>query len=158
MLLNLPPEIQELIFDYLDLQSQLRLRRVCKSTTNLAVTNFWDLPSLIKPWTLTENILRGFPQIKYLNLYDNKMVTDINFLTKITVLNIGGLCTINDSGIINLRNLCELYAENNFNIHNLENKPNIKYLDASGNCGITNDDIVGLHLKELYCVYNPKIN
>ncbi|XWV26629.1 hypothetical protein QJ857_gp0432 [Tupanvirus soda lake] len=156
-LLDLPNEILVMIFDQVDLKTQLTLKKVCKTFSKFDVTNLWDTGGLIKSKEITINLLHKFPKIKYLNLYDNKFIRDINFLQNVCVLNIGGFCVVSDEGIKNLKNLTHLHAENNYRIKNISNKNKLVYLNASGSCGICDEDIKNLNLKILESSLNNKI-
>lgn len=156
-ILNLPLEILHIIFSYLNLLDQINFRDTCKLFRKFDIIDFWNLGNTIKSYQITNNILSKYPKIKYLNLYDNNMVYDINFLKDIEILNIGGLCTISDKDISNVNKLIFLCAENNFRIKNLKNKNKIRYLIASGSCNISDDDISHLDLYYLDSKFNNKI-
>lgn len=153
----LPVEIQVMIFDNMDLKTQLDFRQTCTSASKFDISNFWDANSLCQPQKLTEGILRRFPKIKYLNLYDNKMVQNLNFLSRLSVLNIGGFCTMTSEGIADLRNLRRLYASNNYHLLRLDYKPKLEYVDASGNCGIPPSDLMKLPLVGIDTRLNEKL-
>ena len=157
-ILNLPSEILYIIFSYLNLPDQINFRNTCKLFRKFDITNFWNFGNIIKSYQITNDILLKYPKIKYLNLYDNNKVYDLNFLKDVEILNIGGLCTVSDKDIFDMNKLIFLCAENNFRIKNLKNKNRIKYLIASGSCAISDDDIAHLDLYYLDSKYNNKIS
>jgi hypothetical protein len=144
----LPLEILDIIFDYLDLRSQIQFRTTCRLFREFDITNFWDTDGLIESSKITTKILKLYPKIRYLNLRDNRKVSDINFLTKVVKINVSGFCTMPDSGISKLKNLVYLNSQNNRFIKNLSKKKKIKYLNANGYCGINSDNIKHLDLIE----------
>jgi len=153
----MPNEILEIIFSYLDLASQLNFRMVCHHFNQFEINNFWDTGGLIESTRITEKLLKKYPKIKYLNLYDNLLVSDINFLEHVVALKISGRSIISDAGIIGLRNLVYLDISHNCRIKDLSTKPKIKYLVAVGSCGISDDSIKHLDLVEIDCTFNKKI-
>ena len=73
-LVDLPNEILEIIMNKLDCKSQLQLKYSYKKNNYLQITNF-NVPKFLSN-KLTNEILQKYPEIKYLNLYDNKIVND----------------------------------------------------------------------------------
>jgi len=153
----MPLEILEHIFYFLDLPSQIKLKTTCRTFCIFDITNFWDLGGLLKSSEITNEILQKYPKIKYLNLYDNRKVNNINFLTRLLYLNIGGLCIISDQDIVDHRKLIYINCENNCHIKDLSNKTKIKYLDVSGYCGVSDENISHLNLIEINFDGNHKI-
>lgn len=89
-ILDLSPEIIEIIFDKLDLRSQINLKLTSGAFACYHLTNFWDLSGAIKSHQITQEILENYPFIKRLNLRNNQLVLNIDFLTKIEKINIAG--------------------------------------------------------------------
>lgn len=147
-ILDLSPEIIEIIFDYLDLESQFNFIKTCKFFNLFDITNFMDLGNLSNSY-ITDDVLTKYPKIKYLNLCNNTNVKDINHLQYITKLDISGSCLIKTEGICKLSKLIWLNMKNNYRIKDLSYFTRIKYLDISGNCNITKDSIKHLKLDNL---------
>ena len=158
LFLQLPVEILSMIFDLLDLKSQLNMCSVSTFFKKFNITNFWNIEEVIESTKITEDILKKYPFIKFLNLCDNRIIKDINFLKHVTKLNISGGSLVSSEGIKNLLNLKYLNANNNNNITFLTNNIRIKYLVASGLCGLSDDQIKHLKLRKLYACKNNRIS
>ena len=82
-----------------------------------------------------------------MNASCNYGITDINFLTKLKILNASGFCGINNDGIKFL-NLEEFYVGGNSKITDVSYMTKLKILDVSG---------FFLNLEELNAGYNKNI-
>jgi hypothetical protein len=152
MLTDICFDIQNYIFNMLDLKAQIYFTQTCKEFNKFNITNFWDISySSI----FTEEILKKYPYIIKLNLFDNKKVKNINFLKNVIKLNIGGFCIIEDDGIKDLIHLEELNMSCNHKITNLDNKHKIKVLDISGISNISKSHIKHLNLTSINTYINP---
>jgi hypothetical protein len=78
-LCELPFEILQSILEYLDFISKIRLRQTCKRLYILEIHDFLNVPHVIT-CRLTDEVILQHKHIKYLSLYLNKYVTDINHL------------------------------------------------------------------------------
>ena len=152
MITNLPIEINQIIMDMLDFRSQINFKYTFRN--HLYITNF-NVP-LILSSIITEEILKNHPRIEHLNLYDNKLVSDISFLTHITSLNISGSCIIGQEQITHLVNLRELDVSNNVKVKTLVCFKKLKELIMDGICNISKEECQKLtQLTKLQCKYNP---
>jgi hypothetical protein len=87
---GLPAEIVEIVFDKLNLRSQINFRLTCVCYSQYHLTNFWNTCGVIQPNKITNEILLDNIYIKKLNLKNNVIVTDISFLTGLKKVNIVG--------------------------------------------------------------------
>ena len=98
MINNLPIDIIRYVSDFLDNKTQMAYANLATIfKTNIHITNFnvqYKFSSII-----TNDVLNKYKYIKYLNLYDNKLVNNISHLKYITMLNISGSCKINQNNI-----------------------------------------------------------
>jgi hypothetical protein len=154
---DLPLELIQYIFDFLDFESQMKFRVVCKGCyIGLRIYDFYNIPEKYKT-RLNNIILKNFPYLKYLDVFYNKSIIDINHLVNLQILSARGAdCGISDKNIKKL-NLIELYASDNPKIINVNHMTNLQTLYATGDCGIDNNSIKNLNLTRLYASNNPKI-
>ena len=147
-IIHLPFELWTLIVDLLDIKLQVRLIQLCKTIKDkIFITDLCNIDYNLKR-KLTRDIIKKYPNIK--KLYA------------------GGNCGIDDDSLVGL-NLVELNACGNKKIKKINHMTNLRILDASGyfwthndifvefNCGIMDDDLVGLNLVKLNVSLNPKI-
>ena len=195
----LPVELHQLILDYTDFLTQIRIRCVNKLFyLKLEIRDFFHIAGKYQD-LLTDNILRSYPFIRkicvrisdpkittlnnfthleqlhagaltdisdkdirdltnltFLNAYHNPLITNVNHLTKLKVLDATMRSGIDDVGLYNL-NLKELHVWGNIKITNLNHMTTLEILDVSGECGIGDEGIIELNLRELYARNNPKI-
>jgi hypothetical protein len=150
----LPFELWENVFYYLDFKSQLRMQEVCKNFNGLKIYKIPDDYSYL----LTDEILKKYVWLTELHVYDNPHITNLNHITNLKILNVGGCFNeINDDGIKNLTNLIKLSANNNPYITNVNHMINLKELNARYCCGIDYNGIKDLELVKLDATDNPKI-
>lgn len=143
----------------------------CNSSTqcNLKRITKWFYASIhltkltYKSELIDENVLKLHQHITKLNISYNNKVFNVNHLTKLTNLNISHqyaaekpLC-ITDDGIFQLTALKTLNAANNHYITNIAPFLQLETLDASDDCGITNDTLLCPTLTSLNISYNKKI-
>ena len=148
--------IQYCIFDKLDFKTQLRFRQICKRLNRVDIHNMCyniDDEYLDK---LSDEILINYPKVKYLDASYNSKITNVNHMTKLQILDIHGMCGIDNNGIKHL-NLIELGAFNNRKITNINHMTKLQILDASYDCGLDNNSIKDLNLINLDVWNNPKI-
>src|SRR6185312_10005428 len=103
-----PIDIINLIFDLLDLKSQINFHSINKfCNSNLFIRDLYNINKY--SYILTNKILsqRKFESVNKLYLYADKKVSDISFMKNLTKLNIGGNCGVDQKGIEGL-NLVEL--------------------------------------------------
>lgn len=102
-----------MIFDKLDLRSQINFRLTHTQYSQYHLTIFWDTGDVIRPDQITDEILSNNLFIKALNLCDNNLVTDISFLQRLECVNIIGSCISCycdiSSYLDNLRQLRQIY-------------------------------------------------
>lgn len=122
---KLPNELIWTIFDLLDLHSQINFRMVCKKFKEFDVSNFWDTGTILRSDKIKLDLLQKYPHITRLNLHDNRYITDINFLSNLQTVNIGGFCRLDMNGIENLDKLVSIYASCNKKITSVDK---FKYL------------------------------
>lgn len=126
-ILDLPTELLIKIFNKLDLQSQINLKKSCHLLCQLDITNFWDLGHNFL--FITPQILQRYPRIKYLKLRNNKYVSNINYLVYIKKLDIVG-SAVREDGIKSLTHIDKLWIGNNIDTNNIASKPTfIKVID-----------------------------
>ena len=127
---NLPLEIIQYIFDYLNFYNKIRFKQVNKLFYfGLKIYDFYNIPYYYKI-KLSNEILINYPEIKYLDASWNAKITDVNHMTNLQKLNASESCGIDDLGLIDL-NLKELNASNNPKIKHIEFMTNLKILNAS---------------------------
>ena len=134
--LHLSVKLWTIIFDCLDLKTQIRFTQTCKKVKdNIFIT---DLCNILweKRYKLNGEIVKKYPNI--------------------TRLDAMGDCGIGDDDLIGL-NLVELNAHNNEKIKNINHMTNLRILDASCECGIDDNSLIGLNLYKLCTECNPKI-
>ena len=155
--MELPIDIFNYIMSLLTSYEQLRLIQVCKLfNTSLKITNLYNL-SYDHIIRLTDEILNKYPCIEYLNLYDNKKVSNLDNFKYLSKLCIVGQCWINDNDLKLLTNLTTLDARNNYTIKNISHLTKLIDLDIGGVCNVDDDDIKNLNLIKLSCSMNNKI-
>src|SRR5436309_652283 len=129
-----------IIFDYCDFLSKIRLRQVCKFLyNNLQIIDFYHIDDKYLD-KLTDDILKNYNHIKYLNAYNNSKISDVNWMINLKELNARDNCVINQKGIQNL-NLIKLNVRYNSKITDVSMMTLLKELDASDNCGIDQNGI-----------------
>jgi hypothetical protein len=112
----------------------------------------------LKSKIITQEIIKQekYRNLKYLNITDNKNITDINHLHKLKILNASGSkCKLGDKGISDLAgNIKELIIINNQFITDINHLQKLEILNASeyklGNKGISELK----NIKELYISNN----
>jgi flagellin-specific chaperone FliS len=147
-----------LIFEFLDFLSKITFRGTTKYMYKLEIHDFYNIEKKYLK-LLNDEILLNYPYIKYLNASGNRNITNVNHMGKSLIeLNASGtFCGINNKGIKNL-NLLKLYAYYNPKIYNVNHMENIIELDASYNCGISDEGIKNLkNLQKLCATDNFKI-
>ena len=124
----IPLEIWDMIFDLLNLKTQISLISTCHYfRDNLKITDLYYLKNDTKNKKnilkkLTTDILKLpiFLNTKWLNAVDNKKINNVSFMTNLKILNAYSYSfdTIDQNGIKGL-NLVELDARYNKKITNL---------------------------------------
>lgn len=145
-----PIEIWNIIFDYSNLVTQLRLIGVCKYfNKQLHLTNLYDIDYKYI-YRLTTDILKRYPYI--VKLYANNNVTDVTYLKHLRVLKASYYMNNDSIKDINLYKLIASYSE----ITDVNHMTNLEYLDA-GSSTITNDGVKNINPVELDIHDNFKI-
>ena len=149
-ILDCHPHIKKLRYDttyviYLDKFTKLETLYIHK---NAGIFAFQD----------SDKILKNLTNLSELHLVNNKHITDINHLTKLTRLDISGADTIiKDEGISNLTNLLQLSINYN-SIKIINDFTKLTSLQANYNDQINNDNLKSLTDLKLLSIYqNYKI-
>ncbi len=168
--------LYKLIFLCLNFEEKIIFKHVC---TKFYQCNIEDLYNIDIFYTkqLTNDILKKYQHTTQLYLENIHFVTNINYLSKLKILNIhnnniintlahmttlneldisGYYCNIGDPEIKNLC-LIELNASENKNIKNLITMTTLKKLNISFGCGVDEFGIKDLNLDELIAQENNKI-
>ena len=179
LVMNLPIELYQLILSKSDFLTQIRL---CQANTEfqakLEIHDFMNIGCKYYK-RLTNDILQLHPfitkldtrfntkitniesmmRLVELNIWDHKEITNLNCLTRLEKLWVGGLCGVNDEGIINLTNLKKITAYGNPRITNLNHMTQLEYLNVGDACcGIGDAGIYNLtSLTELNASSNKRI-
>lgn len=175
-------DIWKIIFDNLDIKSQLQLRATCREfRSRLQIIDLFNIPEEIAQ-RLNDNIISLYPNLQLLNASNNPNITDngikhlrlhtlnanVRFYNNYSVdaetlplfnkhSNYNN--RISNDGIINMP-LTNLFASNNISITNysIQHFSSLKVLDASYNEGINDDGIKHLtNLLYLNANGNPEI-
>lgn len=157
--LYIPIEIVNIIFNYSEFLSQIRLTQISKYyNEKLQVVDFYNMDERYIS-KLTNKILVRYPNIKKLNVSNNLQVTNINHLEYLEELNASGMnCGVSDYMMRFLDNIKILNVSNNPKVTHIWHMKNLEKLNASGsNCGIDDVSISDLNLKVLIAFNNPNI-
>lgn len=151
----LPLELIQYMFDYLIFKDQINLKSLSKNYYHsLRIYDLYNIPEKYKD-KLSDEILKNYSYIKYLDVSNNSNIKNINNLFNLQKLTAGRLCydcKINDNDIKNL-NLIELSIYNS-DITNLNHLTNLKKLTIQNiKSKISNEGIKNLNLEEL-CLFN----
>lgn len=96
---ELPLDIWQIILEYSDFMSQIRLRMISHLLTNLRIINLYNIDvKIIKK--LTDEILSQYPYVKYLDASYSQQITTVNHMKCLIKLHSG--CGITDEGIKNV--------------------------------------------------------
>ena len=156
---ELPIELYQMILDRTNFLSRIRMRCVNKLFwQKLEINDFYNIPSRYAN-RLNNQILRSYPFIAKLNATEKPYINNINYLTRLEVLNASGpQCGI-IGGFSRLTNLKELNIANNSNCYWLNDLTNLEVLDIRRSCGVSNSGISKLcKLKFLNATNNSKIS
>ncbi len=182
-MLGLCVNIWTVIFNKLDLLSQLRFRITCTYFyNNIHVTDLYNIPKIYKD-RLNDKIIKQYKHLKLLdasgwnckvsgvaiqelslhtlNASRNPSICDVHIqnMTSLHVLYIAYNCGVSDIGLVNLCNLHTLDVHGNLKItdEGIKGKK-LKVLNASGNkTKITDGGIMNMPLVELVMSHNNKI-
>lgn len=150
---TLPIEIIQYIIDSADYLIQINIISSCKNFKSLKITNMY-VPNTLSS-KLNENILQKHVYITKLNLYDNKIINNINYLKYLTHLNISGSCIIGQKQINEQRELTHLDMNNNSHVTSLHHLTKLEKLSIMGCCKISENEINKLSsLKSLQISFN----
>lgn len=131
----LSTDILNYILTFLDIYSQISLVNICKRfKTKIKIKNL-DVPFKYSK-RVTNDILKKYPYIEELSIYDNKLITDLNDYKFIRKLNINN-CRIGFDGIKHLSNIIELDITNNLNYFDLRVFTRLEILNLRGLSNIT---------------------
>lgn len=106
-----------MIYDQLDLISQINFRLVSKRFSNFHLTNFWNLEK-----TITNQILIRNPFIKRLDLSNSSCVSTVENLIYLERLNISNS---NVASLANLPNLRVIFLDSHTDIPLLDNAKHV---------------------------------
>lgn len=139
--------------NYIDYNSQIYFKQVCKYfNDNLDITNLYLNYRLSQK--ITNTIIKKYNKLLYLNLYQNKKITDLSNLIYLKKLNISN-SLINYDRIKHLTNLEELDISNTNTYFDIKQFNNLKTLYIMGNNNINIQDLLILpKLKKIYIVAN----
>ena len=127
------PFINQIIYNYLNFEEQLKVKYLNKICSSLNIMNIKDLPSRLL-YKLTDEILYRYPFCEKLNVTFNTNISNINHMKNLIELDCEN-CGINDNGIkdlYNLKNLKASYNKNITNINHMKNLIELEARDASG--------------------------
>jgi hypothetical protein len=147
-------DIYFVIYAYLRFVDKIIFRRVCKHFRSFKLTTFYNIEKRYRS-RLTNDILKQYKDIKQLDLRDNQLVTDLNYLTNLKKLNIKCNHVIHNEGIKEL-NLEVLIARGS-NITKFNHMTNLKKLDIGCCFEVKTDDINKLNLEILFIAHNHNI-
>ena len=133
---NLPAEILQYICDFLDAMSQIIFRTINRLNYSvIRITDLYHIPEKYRR-RLNDNILRKYQYVKY--LYSSRKITDISYLTNLVELNAPLGTLIGDAQTLLLQKLEKLVAKSNEHFIDINHLQNLKILNISDNCMITN--------------------
>src|SRR5690349_615990 len=95
----------------------------------------------VNNYNFTDEHLKHFKLIEYLDVDDNPNITTVNHLKNLKRLYAKGNSGINDNRIKDLEFIEELYVSNNPNITTVNHLKNLKILYAKCNSGINDNGI-----------------
>jgi len=102
-----------LIYEYSRFCSKLKFCHMCRSLMNkLIITSFNNLPYELER-RINDAILLNYPDLTGLDIMNNANVTNINHLTKLIILNVSGICGVDNKGIMNCTNVEKLRVNYN---------------------------------------------
>src|SRR4029078_4457507 len=104
---NLNRDILNIIFQELDIRSQLHFRAICKwFRDKLDVTDLYNIDIKFKN-KLTDNIVIQYPKLKLLNAWGNSNITDVTIgqLKHLQTLSAGYNPKITDASVKQLKQL-----------------------------------------------------
>lgn len=126
-------DCQKIIFNYLDIQSKIRLRQCCQYFyNNFHITNLNNLPKNLKT-KLTCEILLNYSRLEILDVSFLFGITNISGLTNLKSLICMGICGIADNNIKNLVNLTYLDCRYNYKITNIDGLNNLEFVRFTRN-------------------------
>jgi Leucine-rich repeat (LRR) protein len=151
--ITFPLEIIQIIFSHTKFITQIRLKSVCKLfRQKLEIDNITETIGYVYSPKLCDQKLRSFPMLKKLKTSYNPRITDINFLTRLEVLNAEGFgCGTRNESICGISSLRELHIDYNSNVYEINHLTRLEILSANGSLYITNKHLRDLcNLTELY--------
>ena len=109
-----PYDCWALVFDKLDIVSQLNFRNACRSFKCFDIIDLFNVPRKVR-WRLDDSIVLQFPKLKHLDAFDNSKITDLSVskLVNLSTLDASHNPKITDLSVSKLANLSTLYASGN---------------------------------------------
>lgn len=118
------------VFDFLSFKDKIYFKCINSMNLYLEIKDFFNIDIDIKK-KLSDSVLKKYPKIQKLDASLSDKIYDINFLTKLKILDISyDKCNITDFGIKNL-NLEILIMRANYKIKDLNYMTNLVKLDIS---------------------------
>jgi len=157
----LPLEILQMIFEYLDFKNKIILKLVCNYFyRGLVIYDLYNIDNIYLA-RLTDEIIKSYPYLKYLDASYNSKITGITVPSTLIKLNI-----TNNQYFVNLTNLTELtelragfcfglknqsiekclkleylYLRSTPNVTSIRHLTKLKFLDISGASGVGNEEL-----------------
>jgi hypothetical protein len=158
---ELPVELYQQILNRTNFLSRIRMRCANKLFYDkLEINDFYNIPSTYAK-RLTNKILQCYPFITKLNATEKPNITDVNYLTRLEVLNASGLrCGLEPIGFLKLTGLKELNIANHRNCLWINGLTNLEVLDIRRSWGLDNNSEIRKlrKLKFLNATNNYKIS
>lgn len=166
--MDIPFDIFQEIFQYLNFITKIRIRQISKKNLLLDITDFYYIPINLRI-KLSDNILVNYPKLKYLHAGSNPNITKINYLTNLEKLNISCFkpgnqawvqSGVTSNQLLNLTNITWLNLCENPIISNISYLTNLKTLNLATHhtyLEIQNSDLLNLNLTSLNLSGNHQI-
>lgn len=154
----IPLRIWQVILEYTDFPTQIRLRQVNKRFYRLSIIDFHNI-SYYHMDKLTDSIISQHLNIRYLCAYYNPKITNVNHLKHLIKLDAQGeSCGLTDIGLKDCIELQILYTGDNPKITTVNHFKSLRVLGVSSNSGITNEGFKDcINITRLIVHENPKI-
>lgn len=138
----IPIVVLQCIIDLLDFKTQINIKNSCKYFyESLYITNM-DV-YLRQCRKITNDVIKKHDKLLYLNLYENRVVTDLSNQRYIKQLQIS-MASIGYEGIKHLKDLEVLNISNNSNYFDITNFQNLRELYIRGFNNIRYEDLLKL--------------
>ncbi len=126
---------------------------------NVSAFEYYPLGMVSIYCGVNQNGISQLSYVKFLNVFNNDAIKNVNHLHFLEELNISGiLCGVNQNGISRLKFIKKLVAFDNKKIKNVNHLQQLETLDISGYCGVGQNGISSLqYIKILIANDNNKI-